>query len=458
MTVGAILVKPRHKTLLGGLALLVALGACAEPELVLEGERFPIRAPLEASLTEEGKPEPIAADMAPQNKAVPVSLGGQTNSGEWTHRAGNARHLVPHAALGATPVAVWAANVGAGNSRKNRIAAAPIVSGGRVFTMDALATVTATSTAGATLWVADLTAAFDRDGNVSGGGMAAANGRVFAATSYGELVALNEADGAVVWRQRLEAPVVGAPSVDGGTVYVGGRDGSAWAISASDGKIVWQVPGTKGSAGMLGSASPAVGDRAVVFPTNSGELTAVLRIGGGQKVWTAFAAGKRLGRAYAIAPDVTGDPVIAGGTVYAGTAAGRTVAISAGSGQQIWAAGEGAMGPMVVTGGSLFLVNDEARLVRLDAATGEVIWSVEMPYFAADKVKKRKDIYAHYGPVLAGGRLVVASSDGLIRFFNPTDGSLVYSTEIKGGAAAQPAVAGGTLFVVSGNGQLIAYR
>jgi hypothetical protein len=35
-----------------------------------------------------------------------------------------------------------------------------------------------------------------------------------------------------------------------------------------------------------------------------------------------------------------------------------------------------------------------------------------MPYFTAEKVKKRKGIYAHYGPVLAGGRVMVVSSDG----------------------------------------------
>ncbi|HOZ35146.1 MAG TPA: PQQ-binding-like beta-propeller repeat protein, partial [Tabrizicola sp.] len=93
-----------------------------------------------------------------------------------------------------------------------------------------------------------------------------------------------------------------------------------------------------------------------------------------------------------------------------------------------------------------------------DAATGEVIWSVEMPYFTKDKVKKRKGIYAHYGPVLAGGRVMVVSSDGLLRAFDPTDGSLTHTAEIPGGAAAQPAVAGGTLYVVGGNGQLHAFR
>jgi outer membrane protein assembly factor BamB len=87
-----------------------------------------------------------------------------------------------------------------------------------------------------------------------------------------------------------------------------------------------------------------------------------------------------------------------------------------------------------------------------------MIWSVEMPYFEAEKIKRRKAIYAHYGPVLAGGRIMVVSSDGLLRAFNPEDGSLTHTAEIPGGASAQPAVAGGVLYVVSGNGQLHAFR
>ena len=87
-----------------------------------------------------------------------------------------------------------------------------------------------------------------------------------------------------------------------------------------------------------------------------------------------------------------------------------------------------------------------------------MIWAVDMPYFTNDKIKKRKGIYAHYGPVMAGGRIMVVSSDGLLRAFDPTDGTLAYTAEIPGGAAAQPAVAGGTLYVVGGNGQLHAFR
>ena len=437
--------------------VLLILAACGPREVVLQGERFPVRASLEDSLSVEGQPAPVAP-AAPANQSVPITLPAQINSGDWTHRAANARHLMPNSALSAAPQRVWSANIGSGSSRKNRISAAPVVAGGRIFTMDAGSIVTATSTSGATLWSADLTAAFDAGGGLSGGGLATAGERVFVTTEYGEVVALESVSGAVLWRQRVDAPVSGAPATDGDTVYVSGRDGSAWAISAATGKVIWQVIGTPGKSGYLGSAAPTVGERAVIFPTNAGDLMAVLKVGGGTKVWQASLAGKRLGRAYAFSPDITGDAVIAGKVLFAGTAAGRTVAMSASTGERLWSAGEGALGPVVLAGGSVFLVNDEARLVRLDAETGEVIWSVEMPYFTKDKAKKRKAIFAHYGPVLAGGRIIVVSSDGMLRSFDPADGSLTYTTEIPGGASAQPAVAGGVLYVVGANGQLHAFR
>lgn len=439
-----------------GVALLALLAACGNREVILSGERFPIRADLSASLPEEGKPAPTAP-VEPGNQSVPISLGAQTG-GDWTHRGGNARHLMPHAALSATPQRVWSANIGSGASRKNRISAAPVVADGRVFTIDAGTAVTATSTGGGTLWTTDLMAAFDKGGGLSAGGLAIGGSRVFATSTYGELVALDAASGAVLWRQRVDAPMSSAPATDGNAVYVSSRDGSAWAIDAATGKVIWQVVGTPGKTSYVGTAAPTIGDRAVIFPSAGGDLMAVLKIGGGTKIWQSSLAGKRLGRAYALTYDVTGDAVIAGKTLFAGSGSGRTVALSPSSGEKIWSAGEGALGPVAVAGGSLFLVNDEARLVRLDAATGEVIWSVEMPYFTKDKVKKRKAIYAHYGPVLAGNRVMVVSSDGILRAFDPTDGTLTYTAEIPGGAAAQPAVAGGTLYVVGGNGQLHAFR
>jgi outer membrane protein assembly factor BamB len=60
--------------------------------------------------------------------------------------------------------------------------------------------------------------------------------------------------------------------------------------------------------------------------------------------------------------------------------------------------------------------------------------------------------------VLAGGRLVVVSSDGFVRSFDPASGTFLGAAELPGGAASGPAVAGGTLYVISRKGQLHAFR
>jgi outer membrane protein assembly factor BamB len=450
-------VVDRKSVLLAPMLGLFLVAACGNKDVILEGERFGAREALAASVPVEGQPAPQSVVDGVVAASQPITLPAPVANADWTHRAGNARHLMPHGALSANPVRVWSANIGQGTSRRSRVSAAPVVADGRIFTSDASSRVTATSTSGATLWTMDLSAAFDRGGQQSGGGLAVAGGRLFVATGFGELVAMDPASGAVIWRQRLDAPVSGAPAAVDGAVFVVGRDGGAWALDATNGKVMWQATGTASKLGVVGTSAPAVGERAVIFPSAGGEIKAVTRLGGAT-VWSVSAAGERLGRAFAATFDVTSDPVLAGDVTYAGTSAGRTIAVSSSSGDRIWSASEGALGPVLPVGGSVFLVNDEARLVRLDAATGAVIWSVDMPYFENDKPKRRKGVFAHYGPVLAGGRLVVASSDGLLRFFSPTDGALLSTLDIPGGAAAQPALAGGVIYVLGGNGQLHAFR
>lgn len=440
-----------------GTVMLLCLGlAACEKDVQLQGERIPVTVPLADTAPVDGKPAP-ALPGAPANRVVAISLPAPVSNAEWTHRGGSARHAGPDGMLSATPQLVWSQDVGAKNSRRNRISAAPVVSNGRVFAMDAKTTVAAFTTGGAPLWSVDLKAGYDAKGEISGGGLAVEGGRLFATTGYGELIALDVTSGAILWRKKLGSPITGAPTVSGKAVYAIGRDGSAMAASVETGKQLWQVPGAPDASGVVGASSPSVGDGEILFPFPSGEIAAI-NPAGGERSWGAAVAGQRPGRAYAFIGDLTGEPVVVGGTIYAGTAAGRTVAIEAASGRRIWATGEGALNPPLVVGGSVFVVNDQAKLVRMDARTGEVIWKIEMPYYVKDKPKKQIEIYAHYGPVLAGRRIVVASSDGFLRSFDAASGALVSAVEIPGGAASSPALAQGMLFVMGGDGQLHAFR
>ncbi len=456
----------------GYLIAAALLAACAEREPILQGERLDPRSPLVASPAEGAPLDGTAAalpetttdtipggatDVVAGVNPVAISLPGQVANAEWTHRGGSAQHRIGNAALGQGLTRVWSVNAGQGETRKNRTGADPVVGAGRIYTLDAAETVVATSTGGGRLWSASLTPPGDKSGDASGGGLAFAGGAVFATTGYGELVALDAASGAVRWRQRLDAAVGGAPAVADGMVYVSTRDGGAFAVAAENGKLMWQVEGTAGAAGIVGVSAPAVSGDQVIFPFSSGQLLAVQR-DTGVPVWQTYVAGKRLGRAFASVSDLTGDPVVADGVIYAGSAAGRLAAASAVTGDKLWSAADGAVSPPVVAGGAVFIVNDENQLERLDAATGATVWRIDMPYFVKDKPRKRKAIYAQFGPVLAGGRLFVASSEGALKAFDPASGAMVGSVALPGGAASAPVVAGGTLYVLSKNGQLHAFR
>ena len=445
----------------GGALVVVAallLGACSD-EVILPGERFDVRTPLEETVPNEAGVIPALAEREAEDgpRAVPISLPAPVDHAAWTHRNGTPRHRIRHPALGATLTEIWSAPIGAGDSRRAAITADPVVAQGRVFTLDAAARAMAHSTSGAPLWARDLVPPADSPGDATGGGLALGAGRLFVTTGFGALHALDPETGRVLWTQDFDAPVDGAPTVAGDLVYVASRDNRAFAVRVDTGRLAWQLPGAPTPSSTMGGAGPAVTDRLAIFPFGSAELIATLRQGG-VRVWSATLAGQRRGRAYAGFSDITGDPVVDGGRVYAGSPAGRIAALDAASGERIWTATEGAMSPVWPVGGSVFAVTDAGQLVRLDAGDGSVIWAVDLPYFRNERPRRRQAVFAHYGPVLAGGRLLVASDDGLIRSFSPESGRLLSTVPIRAGATTNPVVVGGTLYVVSTAGRLHAYR
>lgn len=428
-----------------GLAVLAfTLSACGEREIILEGERLDVTG---APVSETAAEVTQAAFRAPRT----------VTNADWTHRGGSPAHSYQSPALGAATTLVWSASVGEGDTRGHRITAEPVIAGGRVYTLDSRARVSAFTTAGAPVWSADLTPPGDREDDASGGGLAIAGNTLFVTLGFGRVVALDAASGAERWTQETEAAVTGAPTVLGGRVYVSARDGIGYALDTSTGRILWNVRARSSLTGFIGSLSPAATGQAVVFPFASGELVAAAPDTGGV-LWTGYVLGPRTGRVFAGIGGVSSDPVISGNRVYAGTAAGQTVALEFGTGREIWRSGLGAVGPVTEAGGSVFFVTAGNDLVRLDASTGRTIWVEALPLFLNERSRRRKDVFAHFGPLLAGGRLILASDDGRLRSFDPESGALLGAVELPRGAATPPVAAGGTLYLVTEAGQLLAYR
>ncbi|TNC73454.1 PQQ-like beta-propeller repeat protein [Rubellimicrobium roseum] len=430
-----------HKTF--GVTLVAALGlsACGPgPDTILPGERLPLRAGTFANAV------PVAA---PRGIALPPA----TVNADWTHRNGGPSHNVGHPELPGALTLAFSTPIGEGDSRRARITAEPVIAGGRVFTLDARATVSAFSTGGQPLWTREVVPAADSRTDASGGGVATDGATVYVSTGFGRLQALDAATGELRWTQDLDAPGSAAPTVIGDLVLLVARDSQTWALDAVTGRIRWTVAGLPSTATWAGGAGVAANGEAVVLPHPSGEVRGAFPQTGLVR-WTSVVAGTRQGSAAAFAAtDIGGDPVISGGTVYLGSVSGRLAALDVATGDTLWSIAEGAVSPVWPAGDSLFLVNDLGELLRVEAASGGVIWRVPLP-----QAERRRGVTAFYGPVLAGGRLIVATSDGALRQFDPATGAPLGDVTLPSGAASAPVVANSTLYIVTEDGRLNAFR
>ncbi len=419
------------------------LSACAGGEVLLTGER------------EELRGQETVTELPSETRAI--RLAGQTSNASWTHRIGTPKYRVSHPALSAAPTLAWSSVIGEGEKRSQRIATDPVIADGRIFTIDSTATLTATSTAGARLWSVDMTPSGDKSNEASGGGLALGNGKLFVTTGFGRLMAVEPASGEILWEQRLGGVGNGAPTVFGNLVYLVSGDNLAWALNTDTGRIEWQLSSSPDVTNLQVPSAPAVTDKFAIFAFGSGEIQTAFRKGG-LRFWDAGIQGQRTGRALSTIGDISGDPVVVGNSVYVANHSGRLVSLDIDTGKRNWTVEEGALSPVWPAGGSLFLVNEQNQLVRLDAATGETIWAKRLPDFVKDKPSRQVRRHAHYGPVIAGGRLILASSDGVLRSFDPASGELLRSTTLPDGAASNPIVAGNTLYVVNKKGELLAFR
>jgi len=419
------------------------VSGCAEREIILPGEREELRG--------------AAPEIALASETRAIRLAAQSSNAEWTHRHGTQKYRTAHPALASTPNLSWSADIGAGEGRRQRISTDPVVADGRIFTIDSEATLVATSTAGARLWSRDMTPAGDKSNEASGGGLAIGEGKLFVTNGFGRLTAFDPATGDVLWEQRLSATGNSSPTVYGGLVYVVSGDDLAWTLDAETGRIEWQLSSTPNANNLQVAAAPAVTNKFVIFGFGSGEVQAAFRKGG-LRFWDAGVQGRRVGRALSTVGDISGDPVVSGNTVYVGNHSGRLVALDVDTGARKWTVEEGALSPVWPAGDSLFLVNEQNQLMRIEAASGDAIWVKDLADFVKARPARQVRRYAQYGPVLAGGSLWVASSEGTLNAYDPTSGALQQSLDLPHGATSNPVVAGNTLYVVNKKGELLAFR
>ncbi len=437
------------------LAVLIAgafLGACdLAPDWFGGTEAPPLPGQRLSVLALEGtiEPDPRIADLD-------VRLPRPYVNESWPQSGGYPDHAMHHLAGGDRLAPLWRSNVGEGSGDDGRILTTPVIAGGRVFAIDAIAEISAfDANSGKLLWSIDSRIEDDEEDGF-GGGLAYARGLLFATTGFGHVLALDPSSGAQVWRQDIGIPMRAAPVVAGGRMFVVTYDNQLWALSVKDGAVQWSNAGIAETAGLLGAASPAVDSDIVIAPYSSGELIA-LRVENGRTVWADSFGAQRPGTgSLAALNDINGSPVIDRGVVFAISHGGRMVAIDVRTGSRVWEQDIAGLNTPWVAGEYIFVVTVDGDVVCLARRNGRVKWVHSLPRFE-DPDSRDEPVFWN-GPLLLSDRLIVLGSNGDALAISPYSGRLMGQLKMPHGVRVAPVAANGTLYVLTDEGDLVALR
>ncbi len=383
-----------------------------------------------------------------------VTLPPEAVDAAWPQSGFSPSHTPGNPAFGTRLQPVWTAKIGAPSGYRRRITATPVVGGGRVFAMDSDAVVSAyDQRSGTRLWRTETELPHTRSTNV-GGGIALDGDTLYAGTGLAALVACNAATGKIRWRQALDWPARAAPTIVADSLYLPTLGEQVIAFAKADGSRRWAYQGTTIPTSVLGLPSPAYADGLLVAGLGSGELVC-LRARSGAVSWSDELASE--GRdAVVDFSAISGLPVIAEGSVYAVGLGGLFVALDLRTGRRLWERDVASEQSPWLAGDWLFVLTPDQLLGAVNRNDGSVPWVTQLPLFKNAKDKEGPIWWI--GPVLAGGRLIVAGSSGEAMSVNPASGAIMARQKLPAPPAVAPVVADRTMFMVAKDATLLALR
>jgi outer membrane protein assembly factor BamB len=419
------------------------LNPFAEKMVPLPGKRIPVMPPQSSVVTGE------LADAS-----APIVLPAPRLNQDWTQPGGEPNNAPGNLAFNGAAQEAWSTDAGTGSGSAGRVTASPIVYADRIFVLDAESNVSAFATSGGSaLWRIAMKPERENasagwfslggggSGGGYGGGLAVDNGRLYVATGFGNVVALDPQTGKKLWEKLLEAPVRASPTAAGDKVFVVTLDGRFYCLAGADGGELWSARGLPQQASLINYASPAIEGEIVVVPYPSGDLVA-LNMADGSVAWSESLVRTRTTSQTTAMSDAA-RPVIDNGTVFAVGHAGRMIATQAATGERLWSLNVPGMQPPAVAGPSVFVVDTNGQLMAISRQDGKMQWTAKLPGAGWS------------GPTLANGTLWLASARGEIVGVEAATGRITTQKDIGSPVYIAPVVAQGRMYILTDAARLI---
>lgn len=427
------------KKLIGSLLPLLALVACDAPKVPITGTRVPV-VNYESS---------VKVDDDTKNMTIVLPLPEMGR--DWPQLGGSEEHVIPHLSLQEEITPQWTASIGSGNGQ-GRLLSSPIVSEGVIYALDTVGKVASLdASTGQSRWQVDISPE-GRDDAIIGGGLAFGDGKVFVTSPHAEVLALDAKTGKILWRIPTQSPVRAAPTFSEGRLYVLTISNQLEVLDSTTGNRLWDHAGITEFAGLLGTACPAVSKGVVVVTYSSGEIYA-LKAENGHQLWTETLSSTRRPDSLSSLSHIRALPVIDKNTVIIIGHNQKMAAYDLRRGERIWERSIGGLRTPAVVGDFIFMINSHNEIMCLTRDYGQVIWVRKLESDPDHPYKVSWD-----GPIVANNKLYIVSQNGILLALDPTNGATLTTTHLEASVSLAPFVAQETLYILTDDGNLMAFK
>ncbi len=276
------------------------------------------------------------------------------------------------------------------------------------------------------------------------GGAGAGQGMVLVGTRKGLVLAYG-ADGKALWRSQLSSEVVGAPQAANATVVARTIDGRIFGLEAASGERRWEHQVLLPSLLLRGDGSVEVNGSTVLVGLPGGRVLA-LDISSGEVLWESVVALPKGDNEIERISDVAAPPAVDGDRACAAGYQGRIACLDLAKGAVLWARDGSSAARLGIDPATVYVSAPDGVVSAFDRQTGASLWN-------QDKLLNR----SVGAPVAIGDFVLVGDYDGYVHVLDAEDGALVARVATDGSAiAAAPLRAGPGVVVQTRSGGLYA--
>jgi outer membrane protein assembly factor BamB len=333
---------------------------------------------------------------------------------------------------------LWSVNVGNGQGGKYS-ELEPALDGNRIFAASEDGDVLAIDIAdGDVLWRV-------RTREIITGGVGAGDGMVLVGTENAEVIAFDQADGSELWRAPVTSEVLSPPQTNGDVVALQTVDDKLIALDAESGEQRWIYEANLPVLTLRGTSRPVFAGSTVIAGFSNGTLVAVSADDG---IWrweerVAVPQGR-----YDIdrVIDVDGDLLVTQNVVLATSYQGNVMGFDVQSGRIVWGMEGSSYHGLAEGFGNLYLCNDRGHIVAIRNNSDSEVWRNE-----------NLDLREVTAPTAFSNYIAVADFEGYVHLLSQIDGRIVGRTRVDGdGVRARLVASANTLYAFGNSGRLTA--